>query len=229
MLVAAGVDPQMVEWFGRWRSESVRSYTEDARAQAPQAARIAGLVRSAAPCTPAPGAYGSAPRTPAGGGGFAAPVTPAPGPWHCRETDNGAAASSHDGGAGLVDIKKWVEHQLALADGEAAIYPLRLASGKMHVAIRRVLDMEPRSWATLCGWRFRVAPIGAVKRLRTASFAGFTACDNCRRAAARAAIALDGLFVNETVVAGPAGDGPPAPSTSSSSSSDEESDTLSVV
>ena len=36
MLVAAGVDPQMVEWFGRWRSESVRSYTEDARAQAPQ-------------------------------------------------------------------------------------------------------------------------------------------------------------------------------------------------
>ena len=118
---------------------------------------------------------------------------------------------------------------MALADGEAAIYPLRLASGKLHVAIRRVLGMEPRSWATLCGWRFGVAPIGAVKRLRTASCAGATACDNCRRAAVRAAVALDGLFVSETVVVGPAGDGPPVPSTSSSSSSGEESDTLGVV
>ncbi len=35
MLVAAGVDPQMVEWCGRWRSDAVRSYTEDVRAQAP--------------------------------------------------------------------------------------------------------------------------------------------------------------------------------------------------
>ncbi len=81
---------------------------------------------------------------------------------------------------------------MVLADGEAAIYPLRLASIKLHVAIRRVLDVEPRSWATLCGWHFEAAPIGAVKRVRTASCPGAAACDKCRRAALRAAVALDG-------------------------------------
>ena len=79
MLVSAEVDPQMEEWFGRWRSESVRSYTEDARAQAPQASRIAGLVRGAAPGTPAPGVAGQVPHTPAGGN-VGAPGMPAWGP-----------------------------------------------------------------------------------------------------------------------------------------------------
>ncbi len=117
---------------------------------------------------------------------------------------------------------------MALADGEAAIYPLRLASGKLRVAIHRVLEMEPRSWAPLCGWHFGVAPIGTVK-LRTASYAGATTCDNCRRGAVRAAIVLDGLFASETEVVGPAGDGPPAAAASSSSSPDEESDTVGGV
>ncbi len=112
---------------------------------------------------------------------------------------------------------------MALADGEAACYPQGLASGKMHVAIRRVLEMEPRSWATLCGWRFGLAPMDAVKRLRAASFAGTTACNNCRRAAVRATATLDGPFVEEAAIVRPAGNGPPVSSTSSSSSSDEVS------
>ena len=64
MDTAAGVDPKMVEWFGRWRFESVRAYTEDARAQAPQAAQILGG-GFGAPRTPRPNAQGVAPHEPA--------------------------------------------------------------------------------------------------------------------------------------------------------------------
>jgi hypothetical protein len=105
MLVAAGVDPQMVEWFGRWRSESVRSYTEDARAQAPQASRIAGLVKGAAPCTPAPGVAGQVPRTPAGGN-VGAPGTPAWGPQMHHAAGSSAVAFAQEDGASLLGIEK---------------------------------------------------------------------------------------------------------------------------
>ena len=140
-----------------------------------------------------------------------------------------AVAFAQEDCASLLGIQKWVEQRLASADDEAAFYPLRLASNKMHVAIRRVLESEPRAWATLCGWRFGVAPAGAVKRLRSAVYEGATACDNCRRTAARAGIGLDGVFAAGPMSGVLAGNGPPAaPLAVASSSSDEESDSSGI-
>ena len=156
MLVAAGVDPQMVGWFGRWRSESARSYTEDARALAPQAERLAGTVWGAAPATPAPGAAGrlpptpdAAPFTPAGGsaggvrrtpgwagGGVGTPGTPAP--WPQTGGQACSSAASGEAPASPIASQKWVEQRLAAAEGETATYPLRLASNKLHFALRRI-------------------------------------------------------------------------------------------
>ncbi len=92
-----------------------------------------------------------------------------------------AVAFAQEDCASLLGIQRWVEQRLASADDEAAFYPLRLASKKMFVAIRRVLESEPRAWATLCGWHSGLAPAGAVKRLRSAVYEEATACDNCRR------------------------------------------------
>ena len=128
MLVAAGVDPKMVEWFGRWRFESVRAYTEDARAQAPQAAQIASLVMHPASPTPAHVTAGQAPRTRAGGG-FGAPRTPAP-------YAQGVAPHEPAAQADFINLKRWVENKLAVADRETPCYPLRIASSKMHIRFR---------------------------------------------------------------------------------------------
>ena len=70
---------------------------------------------------------------------------------------------------------------LALADGEAAIYPLSLASGKLRVAISRVLEMEPRSWAMLCGWHFGFAEAQVAGEARDESGMRGTSCARCRR------------------------------------------------
>jgi hypothetical protein len=144
MLVAAGVDPQMGEWFGRWRSDAVRSYTEGVRAQAPQATRIASTVRSAAPATPGP--IPGTPRPPfAASSNWPAPSTPSTWPQTCGQASN----------AGPVEVvcespiasRRWGEQRLAAQDGEAAMYPLRVAANKLHIALRRTLELEPRSWA----------------------------------------------------------------------------------
>ena len=41
MLTAAGVEPLLVEWFGRWGAAAVRAYVEDARATAPETSTLA--------------------------------------------------------------------------------------------------------------------------------------------------------------------------------------------
>ena len=40
-LTAAGVEPWLVEWFGRWGSAAIRAYIEDARARAPNVSQLA--------------------------------------------------------------------------------------------------------------------------------------------------------------------------------------------
>ena len=40
-LTAAGVEPWLVEWFGRWGSAAIRVYIEDARARAPNVSQLA--------------------------------------------------------------------------------------------------------------------------------------------------------------------------------------------
>ena len=134
-----------------------------------------------------------------------------------------AVAFAQEDGASLLGIQKWVEQRLASADDEAAFYPLRLASNKMHVAIRRVLESEPRAWATLGSWHSGVAPAGIVKKLCSAVYEGATACDNCRHTAVRASSGLDGVIAAGPMSGVLAGNGPPAaPVAVASSSSDEE-------
>ena len=41
MLTAAGVEPWLVEWFGRWGSAAVRASVEDARSKAPETSTLA--------------------------------------------------------------------------------------------------------------------------------------------------------------------------------------------
>jgi hypothetical protein len=218
MLVAAGVDPQMVEWFGRWRSDAVRSYTEDVRAQAPQATRIASTVRSAAPATPGP--IPGTPRPPfAASSNWPAPSTPSTWPQTCGQASNAAPVEVVC--ESPIASRRWVEQRLAAEDGEAAIYPLRVAANKVHIALRRTLELEPRSWAALCGWRFGLAPAGAVRRLKTAAGSCASTCANCRKAASRAQIPVDGVF-NEPEDARESADYVSlAPSAESSSSSSE--------
>ena len=63
-----------------------------------------------------------------------------------------------------------------------------------------------------------------MKRPRSAVYEGATACDNCRRTAARAGIGLDGVFAAGPMSGVLAGNGPPAaPLAVASASSDEES------
>lgn len=193
MDTAAGVDPKMVEWFGRWRFESVRAYTEDARAQAPQAAQILG-------------------------GGFGAPRTP-------RPYAQGAAPHEPAAQADFINLKRWVENKLAVADGETPCYPPRIASSKMHIALKRVLDAEPPAWTKLCGWQFGMAPAGAVKRLQTAAYAGASACINCKLTAARAGIAVDGVF-GDAAATGSADYVSPSPASAASSGTSECSSCL---
>jgi hypothetical protein len=217
MDTAAGVDPKMVEWFGRWRFESVRAYTEDARAQAPQAAQIASLVMHPASPTPAHVTAGQAPRTRAGGG-FGAPRTP-------RPYAQGAAPHEPAAQADFINLKRWVENKLAVADGETPCYLPRIASSKMHIALKRVLDAEPPAWTTLCGWQFGMAPAGAVKRLQTAAYAGASACINCKLTAARAGIAVDGVF-GDAAATGSADYVSPSPASAASSGTSECSSCL---
>ena len=40
ILTAAGVEPWLVEWFGRWGSSAIRAYIEDARARARRRCRL---------------------------------------------------------------------------------------------------------------------------------------------------------------------------------------------
>ena len=229
MLVAAGVDPQMVEWFGRWRSESVRSYTEDARALAPQAARLAGAVAGeyagGVPRTPglAGGCAGGVPRTPGWAGiGGGAPSTPALWPQSGGQAGSSSLASGA-APASPIASQKWVEQRLAAAEGETATYQLRLASNKLHIALRRILELEPRAWFTLCGWRFGLAPAGSVRRLRSGVADSASACDNCKRAANRAQIPVDGMFAEDYEARARAAPLAPLPSASSSSNSSSDS------
>lgn len=47
VLTAAGFEPWLVEWFGRWGSSAVRAYIEDARARAPEVTVLAERVCAA--------------------------------------------------------------------------------------------------------------------------------------------------------------------------------------
>ena len=138
MLVAAGVDPQMVEGFGRWRSDAVRSYTEDVRAQAPQAARIASTVRIAAPATPGPIPGTPRPSFAASSNG---PAPGTPSTWTQTHGQASTAVAVEVVCESPVASRKWVEQRLAAEDGEAAMYPLRVAANKLHIALRRTVEL----------------------------------------------------------------------------------------
>ena len=47
-MAAGGVDQAHIEWFGRWGSSAIKLYVEDARARAPQAARLAQVASCSA-------------------------------------------------------------------------------------------------------------------------------------------------------------------------------------
>ena len=63
MLTAPGVEPWLVEWFGRWGSAAIRTYIEDARARAPNVSQLALRVANPEAGT-AWGCSGQAPPTP---------------------------------------------------------------------------------------------------------------------------------------------------------------------
>ncbi len=155
---------------------------------------------------------------PPAGGSFGAPGTPST--WPQTRGQSGDTEAACGPTASPVATRKWVEQRLVAADGETAMYPRGLASNEMHIAPRRVLELEPRAWCTLCGWHFGVAPAGAVKRLRKATFSRASACDNCRRAAGRALIPVEGLFAEAPGASEAAGNGPPPRSAEACSSSD---------
>ena len=149
MLAAAGVDPAMVEWFGRWGSSAVRAYIEDARARAPASSSLARIVTENVP-----GVSGIAMVEPASIQG----ATPVP----VQALEDSAAElpakTASELGARLneqapVGDSAWVAPPGQLGATQFVRYRARRLS-KVHTAFAAAINGPRPGRTAVCGWSF---------------------------------------------------------------------------
>ena len=175
LLTAAGVEPWLVEWFGRWGSAAIRAYIEDARSKSTQTVLLAEVV-CGGPGRAAPSLFLK--NVPA----VHAPVTPHAVPevfaaWP-PEALTLARASLKD------ELTAFVVQQLR--DEQAKpVFILRLVSGKVHLCAEGLMRAAPARWAALCGWRFGLLPPLAATRSHNRDDCPGSLCKKCHARATR--------------------------------------------
>ncbi|CAK0804234.1 unnamed protein product [Prorocentrum cordatum] len=147
LLAAAGVEQWLVEWFGRWGSDAVKRYVEDARSRAPQARSLAlRAARSDANVEPGPATMAAA-------GARDAPLA--------REGEE----ERQGGAAGPIGLEELVGRLVEerMREREERLRLVSYALGKTHVARARACESRvPRERSSLCGWHFGGLPQSAL-------------------------------------------------------------------
>ena len=188
MLTHAGVEPWLVEWFGRWGSSAIKAYVEDASADAPEASSLAARV-----CGQADRAASSAARASDSEVSVVAAIE------DCEATATGIAqtdksvistgATSKDD-EGLVElIIKLIREQQEEAAKEAVL--VRYVLGKVHITCKAVHDGPWKGGVAVCDCHY-----GMVREEAVAAVPGTPAkgqwCKKCRDRAVRLALVRGG-------------------------------------
>ena len=212
-LTAAGVEPWLVEWFGRWGSAAIRAYIEDARARAPNVSQLALRVAKPEAGT-AGGCSGQAPPTPS------MPQVASLGADRCAgarsdeevqdvfgmglssqtgdvPTDSGAAdnkgeASMFRGVLSHAGLRKVVEGIIAeqFAGRDKIVRCVSYVFGKTHLALVPAAAGSWRGQVALCGWHFGAlrseAYSAGTKKVTMDSL-----CKKCRLKAVQQSLVLE--------------------------------------
>ena len=199
-LTAAGVEPWLVEWFGRWGSAAIRAYIEDARARAPNVSLLALRVAKSETGT-TEGCSGQAPPTPSmpqvesleadRGASARCDVT------GDVSTDSGAAddkgeASMVRGVLSHAGLRKVVEGIIAeqFAGRDKIVRCVSYVFGKTHLALVPAATGSWRGQVALCGWHF-----GALRpeayRVGTKKVTLDSLCKKCRLSAMQQSLVLE--------------------------------------
>ena len=176
-LTAAGVEPWLVEWFGRWGSAAIRAYIEDARARAPNVSQLALRVAKPEAGT-AGGCSGQAPPAPSMPQVASLEAHRCAGARSDEEvqdvfgmelssqtgdvpTDSGAAdskgeASMFRGVLSHAGLRKVVEGIITeqFAGRDKIVRCVSYVFGKTHLALVPAIAGSWRGQVALCGWHF---------------------------------------------------------------------------
>lgn len=225
LLTGAGVEPWLVEWFGRWGSSAIRAYIEDARARAPETARLAERVQAAV----GGGAWHEA-RAP----GAAAQKEEALAILDIGEADGPAgeeeAGAAEGGGqvaegggqalaqADVLELVRGTVAEFLRAEEEVPAYVRNVGTGMVHITLKATARAMPRSWAALCGWAYSAGRSAAVKAHSSRASCPGTVCSRCRARALKI-----GLPVEESAGEGSGSESPVVPATDSSDDSSSPS------
>lgn len=177
MLSAGGVEPWVVEWFGRWGSAAVRAYVEDARARAPAGSGLALAVAAAAVA-----------------GGSGRPPEPAEAECRGPPPSGGGHAPLSLAGAATGDVAQVMAEIMLLreqfgegagpAPGAAApegVIAVHNSLGKAHAARAAVARGPLSGRVALCGWHFGRCLSALLSVGPLAEVAGADLCRRCSR------------------------------------------------
>ena len=177
MLARAGIEPWLVEWFGRWGSSAIRAYIEDARAVAPVASQLAmrvcggqtaaGEASSVVALLPSrevdsAGEKLISEEEPLGSASCLVAITSGEeanrdGERQAFEVKPLPLASVNADRDSLVQLIAEVVREQAQALGKEAVL-VEYASGKVHACYQALHAGGWRGQVALCGWHF-----GAVR------------------------------------------------------------------
>lgn len=192
VLTASGVEPWLVEWFGRWGSSAVRAYIEDARARAPEVAGLVARVQAAILATGAGAGEGAQQENARSSGHRLAleDVGSRRGAYGPRGA-KGGAEEEHAAEADVAALVRTAVAEFMKSEEEQPAYVRNEASGIAHMVLKATTRALPQSWQAICGWQFggrRQRP--ARVRPGREDCPG-PLCSKCRARAARLGLAVE--------------------------------------